>query len=112
LTLLQLAVLALVLSLDGSNNGQHVTVSVGNPVVVTLGTIGSWRFADPEISSPAVRLKSVVLMGPPNPGGPRYRYTFIAAAKGEAKVRLRVISDSPAVVNANTFTLWIRVRRP
>src|SRR6266852_7447619 len=58
-----------VLSLNFTNNGQHLAATVGQQIEITLGTVGPKQYGTPQVSSPAVRLESVALAWPPNPAG-------------------------------------------
>jgi hypothetical protein len=98
------------LSLNVSNNGQHLSATVGQQIQMTLGTVGPKYYGTPQISSPAIRLESVELAGPQNPGGPTYVYFFEATAEGEAQVKIPVIdSENPDRGKGLTFTVTIDV---
>jgi hypothetical protein len=104
----------LLLSLNFKNNGQHLTVAVGQQIEITLGTIGGPQYGKPEVSSPAVRLESTALWhtpgGPISPGGPTFIYIFEAAADGEAQVIVPIIgSNDPEWTKQHTFVITIRV---
>lgn len=100
-----------VLSLNFANNGQHLTATLGQQVEITLGTIGPMQYGTPQVSSPAIRLKSVELAGPPNPGGPTFVYIFEAVAGGQAQIKIPIVnSDNPDDTNRLTFTVGIQVR--
>jgi len=99
-----------VLSLNFANNGQHLAATVGQQIEITLGTVGPKQYGTPQVSSPAVRLESVALAWPPNPGGPTYVYIFEATAEGEAQVKIPLInSDNPDWTKRLTFTVRIHV---
>jgi hypothetical protein len=99
------------LSLNFTNNGQRLTATVGQEIELTLGTVGPKQYGTPLISSPAIRLESVELAGPQNPGGPTFIYFFEATAKGEAQIKVPIInSDNPDSTSLLTFTVVIRVR--
>lgn len=49
---------------------------------------------DPQVSSPAIRLESVALDWPPNPGIATHIYIFKAAAEGEAEVKVPITDCS------------------
>lgn len=99
-----------VLSLDFSNNGQHVSAWVGQQIEIRLGTVGPRQYGDPEISSPAVQLVSTALGYPLSPGGPGFIYIFEAIAEGEARVKVPVVNccDAP-YPNDITFSVTIQV---
>jgi hypothetical protein len=98
------------LSLNFTNNGQQVAAAVGQRIEITLGTVGPRRYGDPQISSSVIRLDSVALATPVNPGGPTFIYMFEAAAEGEAQVKIPVIdSQDQDLMKRLTFTVRIRV---
>ena len=100
-----------ILSLNFTNNGQHFVASVGQQIEITLGTVGGPQYGKPEVSSAAIRLESVALGVPVNPGGPTLTYIFEAAAEGEAQVTVPIIfSDNPEWTKQHTFAVTIRVR--
>jgi len=61
-----------VLSLKFTNNGQDLVASVGQQIEITLGTVGGPQYGKLEVSSAAIRLESVALGLPVNPGGPTF----------------------------------------
>ena len=75
------------LALNFTNNGQQVAAAVGQRIEITLGTVGPRQYGDPQISSSVIRLDSVALATPINPGGPTFIYRFEAAVEGEAQVK-------------------------
>src|SRR5205809_3655286 len=85
-----------VLSLNFTNNRQHLAATVGQQIEITLGTVGPKQYGTPQVSSPAIQLESVALAWPPNPGGPTYVYIFEATAEGEVQVKIPLIcSENP-----------------
>ena len=72
-----------VLSLNFTNNGQHVAATVGQQIEITLGTVGPKQYGTPQVSSSAIQLEGIALAGPPNPGGP----TFYIHFRGECRRR-------------------------
>ena len=99
-----------ILSLNFANNGQHLVASVGQQIEITLGTVGPAQYGKPEVSSAAIRLESVALRVPVNPGGPTFTYIFEAAAEGEAQVKVPIInSENPDSTKQPTFAVTIRV---
>jgi len=64
------------LSLDNGNSGQRMTTTVGQPIQITLQTIGPGQYVSPQISSPAIRFVSAGFAETQNPGGPRQIYRF------------------------------------
>jgi hypothetical protein len=92
------------LSLNVTNNGQHLSATVGQRIQITLGTVGPKYYGTPQVSSPAIRLESVELAGQQNPGGPTYVYFFEATAEGEAQVKIPLIdSENPDRGKGLTF---------
>ena len=99
-----------VLSLNFTNDGQHLAASVGQQIEITLGTISGPQYGEPQVSSTAIRLESTALDWPPNPGGTTFIYIFEAAAEGEAQVRVPIInSENPDLTKQLTFAVTIRV---
>ena len=70
-------------SLNRGNDGQEVSAKVGQPIVVTLQTIGGGHYGTPQVSSRAVRFDRA--MDPPprrqNPGGLTQVDRFTAVAR-------------------------------
>jgi hypothetical protein len=98
------------LSLNFTNNGQQVAAAVGQRIEITLGTVGPRQYGDPQISSSVIRLDSVALATPVNPGGPTFIYMFEVAAEGEAQVNIPIInSQDQDLTKRLTFTVRIRV---
>jgi hypothetical protein len=99
-----------VLSLNFTNNGQHLAATVGQQIEITLGRVGGPQYGTPQVSSPAIRLKSVALALPPNPGGPTFVYIFEATAEGEAQVKIPLIYlENPDWTRRLTLTMTIHV---
>jgi hypothetical protein len=99
-----------VLSLNFTNNGEHVAAKVGQQIEITLGTVGPKQYGTPLVSSRAIRLESVALAEPPNPGGPTFVYIFEAAAEGEAEIKVPLIySDDLDLTKRLTFAVTIQV---
>jgi hypothetical protein len=98
-----------ILSLNFTNNGQHVAATVGQQIEIRLGAMAP---CDPQVSSSAIRLESVALNWPPNPGLATHVYIFEAAAEGEAEVKVPITDCSnPDLPGGLTFTATIRVGR-
>jgi hypothetical protein len=96
-----------VLSLNFRNNGQHVLAKVGQQIEISFGSMAP---CDPQVSSPAIRLESVALTWPPNPGFGHRTYIFDAAAEGEAEIRLLSTSCSdPNPPETTIFRVTISV---
>ena len=99
-----------VLSLNFTNNGQHLAATVGQQIEITLGRVGGPQYGTPQVSSHTIRLESVALALPPNPGGPTFVYIFEATAAGEAQVKIPIIySDNPDWTKRHTFRVTIHV---
>lgn len=77
-----------VLYLNGTNTGQHVSATVGQPIEITLRTVGPGQYRSPQISSPAVRFESVAFPKDQIPAGPTQVYRFRAASEGEAQLEI------------------------
>lgn len=92
------------LFLNRSNDGQHVSAKVGQPIAVTLQTIGGGHYDNPQISSRAVRFESAAFPPMQNPGGPTQIYRFTAVAEGEAQIRIPHTGSNPTV----TFTIQVK----
>ena len=93
------------LSLNRMNDGQRVIAKVGQPIVVTLQTIGGGQYGTPQISSRAVRFEGSAFAPPKdqNPGGPKQVFRFTAATQGEAQIRIPHTDSNPTV----TFTIQV-----
>ena len=99
-----------VLSLNFTNNGQHVAATVGQQIEITLGTVGPKQYGTPQISSSAIQLESIALAGRPNPGGPTFIYIFEAAAEGGAQLTIPIVhSENTDSTKRLAFTLTIHV---
>ncbi len=92
-----------VLYLNRANSGQHVAATVGQPIEITLQTIGSGQYDSPQISCWAIRFEGFKKPPCQNPGGPTQVYRFRAAAGGTAQVRIPHTASNPA------FTVTIQV---
>jgi hypothetical protein len=98
-----------VLSLNFTNNGQHVAATLGQQIEIRLGAMAP---CDPQVSSSAIRLESVALDWPPNPGIATHVYIFEAAAEGEAAVKIPITDcANPDLPDGLTFAVTIRVGR-
>ncbi len=92
------------LLLTRANDGQHLTAKVGQPIVITLQTIGGGNYDTPQISTFSVRFDSVKYPAKQNPGGPTQIYHFTAAAVGEAQIRIPHKDSNPTVTFAIRVT--------
>jgi len=98
------------LSLNVTNNGQHLAAAVGQEIEITLGTVGPNEYGTPQVSSSAVRLESVELAGPQNPGGPTFVYFFEAIAEGEAQIKVPIVDqENPDSTNQRAFSVTLHV---
>lgn len=91
-----------VLSLNFTNDGQHLAASVGQQIEITLRTIGPGQYGTPQVSSPSIRFENVAWPGQ-IPAGPTQIFIFDAAAEGEAQVHI------PHTVQNVSFTVTIQV---
>jgi hypothetical protein len=105
-----------VLYLKNTNTGQHITAAVGQPIQITLQTIGPGEYDSPQISSSAIRFESVAFAKEPIPAGPTQIYRFRAVSEGEAQVKIphviQIQSSVPVgpITDANPiFTVMVRV---
>jgi len=96
-----------ILSLNRANDGQHVAATVGQPIEITMQTVGGGQYGIPQISSAAVRFESSAFKPPKeqNPGGPTQVYRFTAVAEGEAQVRI------PRAAENATFAVTIQITK-
>ena len=87
------------LSLNRSKDGEHIPAKVGQPIVVTLQTIGGGHYDTPQISSHSIRFESESAVSPAkqNPGGPTQVYRFTAVAEGESQIRIPHTGSNPTV---------------
>jgi hypothetical protein len=104
-----------VLYLKNTNTGQHVAAAVGQPIQITLQTIGPGEYDSPQISSSAIRFESVAFAKEPIPAGPTQIYRFRAVSEGEAQVKIRHViqlqSSVPVGPIADTNPVFaVRVR--
>jgi len=95
-------------SLNRANDGQKISANVGQPIVVTLQTIGGGHYDTPGVSSRAVRFESATDAPPiqQNPGGPKQVYRFTAVAEGETQIRIPHTGSNPTV----TITIQVKKR--
>lgn len=101
-----------VLYLNNTNTGQHVAATVGQPIQITLQTIGPGQYDSPQISSSAIRFESAGFAKEQNPGGPKQIYRFRAASEGEAQVNVPHVvhlQSSVSVRHNPTFVVTIHV---
>ena len=77
-----------VLSLNGTDQGKHVSTKVGQEIIVTLQTVGPGQYETPRVSSSSVRFEGSDFPKGQIPAGPRQVYRFISAAVGEAKIEI------------------------
>jgi hypothetical protein len=83
---------------------------VGQQIEITLGTVGPQKYGAPQVSSPVIRLESVALAVPPNPGGPTHVYIFETTADGEAQIKIPIInSEYPDWTKRLTFAVTIHI---
>lgn len=94
------------LSLHRTNDGERVVARVGQPIVVTLQTVGGGQYGEAKVSSSSVRCETSSFPTMQNPGGPTQIYRFTAAEEGGAKIEIPHTRANP------TFTLNIQVIAP
>jgi hypothetical protein len=90
------------LSLNRSNDGQHISVKIGQPIVVTLQTIGGVQYDTPQISSRAIRFESVA-----------FAANRIPVARRRSTVSLRLPREKPkseSRTQVQTQVLHLRFR--
>jgi hypothetical protein len=102
------------LSLDFGNNGQSVAATVGEQIELTLGLVGPGHYGDPQISSPAIRLKNTAMYlqpnMPPPPGGATVIYVLEAVSEGEVQIKFPVVdAEDPEKARTYAFSMTIRV---
>jgi hypothetical protein len=91
-------------TLGNGDSGRTITVSGGDELEVTLGSIGNQ--GEPSVSSAAIRFDGKSLVGAPNPGGPTFRYRFAAVSRGEATITIPFLNPN----NSPPFTVHVNVR--
>jgi hypothetical protein len=85
-----------VLDVDNTQNGQTITATLDQKIVVYLKTIGPGQYGDPQLSSPAVRLVSAGFSpGPPDPGGPVQIFRLVTDSPGRAQLHISHTGMSP-----------------
>jgi hypothetical protein len=94
--------------LNRANDGQHIAAYVGQPIIITLQTIGGGNYGTPQISSRAIRFVNATYAPAreQNPGGPKQRYRFVATAEGDAQILIPHTGSNPTV----TFTFQVKER--
>jgi hypothetical protein len=99
-----------VISIDFTNNGEHLTAAVGQRIEVTLGSYGMNPYGAPQVSSPAIRLVSVALVERPNPfnGAPNI-YMFETVGEGEVQVKFSLVTEDPDLAKRLAFGVTIHV---
>src|SRR4051794_13136268 len=74
------------MALGNSDSGRTVTLSAGDELDITLGSIGNQ--GTPSVSSTAIDYAGSSVLGPANPGGPTILYKFTAVGHGEATITI------------------------
>lgn len=95
--------------LNRAHAGGTILARVGQPIELTLQTVGPGRYGAPTLSSSAVRFVDVTFPPEQNPGGPRQRYRFEAIREGSAALTIPHESSAPER-SIEPFTLLIEVR--
>lgn len=83
------------LSLSIADAGRTIAVPVGSEVDITLQTVGPVEYANPQVSSPAVRFLTMSYVTPPVPAGPTQLFRFEAVAPGQATISISGASNNP-----------------
>jgi hypothetical protein len=93
-----------ILSLGQDSNRQSLAVQTSQRITLSLQNIGPGRYANPLVSSQAVRfVDERVSAGPPSPGGPVQIYRFQAETAGQAVIHI------PHSGNGEAFDLTLDV---
>ena len=74
--------------LDGTAQASAIELVVGQPVELTLSTVGPGNYAEPQLSSSAVAFDGSQSPSNPNPGGPTQIFLFHAVALGSTIVTI------------------------
>jgi hypothetical protein len=90
-------------NLDNDDSGRTVALSAGEELDITLGSIGNQ--GEPSVSANAIRFDGSDVIPPFNPGGPKIRYRFTAAARGQATITIPFLNPS----NPPPFTVDVNV---
>ena len=93
-----------VLYLKNTNTGQDVDAAVGQPIQITLQTIGPGEYDSPQISSPAIRFESAAFAKEQIPAGPKQIYHFRAVSEGEAQIKIRHVIHVQSSVPVGSIT--------
>jgi hypothetical protein len=81
-----------------STQGQTLTLSVGQELDLTVGTVGAGEYATPpSISSTALRFLDAKVVPPYLPSGPTQLFRFQADARGRALVVITHSGDNPTI---------------
>lgn len=91
------------MALDNDDSGRTVSLSAGDELDITLGSIGNQ--GDPAVSSTVLRYQGSAVIGPANPGGPTILYKFTAVASGTATITIPFVSPA----NPPPFTVDVNV---
>jgi hypothetical protein len=89
-------------SLGNDDSGRTITLSAGDGLNITLGSIGNQ--GDPSVSSTVIQYEGSSVVGPANPGGPTILYQFRAVRQGEATITIPFVNPSnppPFVLDVN-----------
>lgn len=84
------------ISLSLANAGQTIKVPVGSEVDITLQTVGPGQYANPQVSSTAVRFLGMSLVTPVVPAGPTQLFRFEATAPGQSVITIQGPANNPA----------------
>jgi hypothetical protein len=93
------------LSLNPTNRGQHLHVSVGEIIQIDLQTLTIAGYGTPQVSTPNLRFQNLVRTVLPNPGSPQPLYMFEALSVGtaEIEIRSRIPENAPFTVTIDVL---------
>ncbi len=97
------------ISLQNSDSGRTILISIGDEVDVTLGTVGPGQYDTPALSSGSVRFLGMAFVGPPRPSGPTQLFQFEGATAGRTEVTITHSAEGPALLVVPPFTLVVDV---
>lgn len=89
-------------AIGNQDDGKVFALRVGDVLSAEISSIGNQ--GEPAVSSAAVRYDGSSLVGVPNPGGPKIRYSFAAVKVGQATITIPFEAPTnrpPFVVDVN-----------
>lgn len=81
------------------DSSQSISLTVGQELDLTLGTVGPGTYQSPTISSDAVEFLGDSLVGPNSPAGARQLFRFQGVATGSAIIVLTHSGDQPTITD-------------